>query len=158
MGLKPDKRMHTVTMCESIYEVALMLPDPLHEIRCHPDIKRAIVPIYRDSQECRHRAASSLVLICAVQFAGLHNLNPNAEQSPHRRLREEIPRSPDFASLLDSGPECSPGQAFRRNDGEEGRDCFGTLCLAMTVKEGLLTMTVRKRPSHYLRSIGSQEV
>ncbi len=70
-------------------------------------------------QECRHRAASSLVLICTVQLSGLHNLNPNAERSPHRRLTEEIHCSPDFANLLDSG--------FRRNDGGEGGDCFVVL-------------------------------
>ena len=83
MTLKPDERVYIVTLCESLHEVVLMLPDPLHEIRCHPEVQRAIA---LRSQECRHMAASSLVLICAVQFSGLHNLNPNAEQSPHRRL------------------------------------------------------------------------
>ena len=29
-------------MCESIYVVVLMLPDPLHEIRCHTEVQRAI--------------------------------------------------------------------------------------------------------------------
>ena len=42
MGLKPDERVYAVTLCESLHEVVLMLPDPLHEIRCHTKVQRAI--------------------------------------------------------------------------------------------------------------------
>ena len=109
MRLKPDERVYTVTLCESLHVVVLMLPDPLHEIRCHPDIKRAIVPIYRDSQECTRRAASSLG---HSTIFGSEHRKPSADPT-HRDRRgpgDEIHRLSDFANLLDSG--------FRRNDGD----------------------------------------
>ena len=51
---------------------------------------------------------------------GSEHRKPSAVPT-HRDRRgpgEEIHRLSDFANLLDSGPECSPGQAFRRNDGD----------------------------------------
>ena len=82
------------------------------------------VPIYRDSQEGTRRAASSLGH--STIFGSEHRKPSTVPILPTRREDrrgpgEEIHRLSDFANLLDSGPESSPGQAFRRNDRKKAR-------------------------------------
>ena len=57
-------------MCESIYVVVLMLPDPLHEIRCHTEVQRAIALAGKNVDR------GQLHLWGTVRFSGLNTANP----------------------------------------------------------------------------------